>query len=203
MLKFVFYSVLCYKSELSLFVNYRKVDFDLFCYILFSDPLSYISASQHCLTPYISCCSWSEFHLPPTHSLVTDGILVWSVTSFFQPSGQFKKKETLKKFREIKIGTYYRDGTCSDREFRIISLSSTGALIMSCMNYRLPLVWYSISSQTFASMSPVTDISILLVLHHSSGMFSGSDDINTASFTHHNKRKSHSIMSSDLGCHEY
>jgi hypothetical protein len=89
-----------------------------------------------------------------------------------------QKKETLQKFREIKIGTYYRDGTCTDREFRIISLSSTGALNMSCMNYRLPSVWYSVSSQTFASMSLVTDICILLVLHHSSGMFAGSDDIN-------------------------
>jgi len=142
---------------MSLFVNYRKVDFDLFCYILFSDPLSHISASQHCLTSYISCCSWSEFHLSPTHSLVTD------------------------------------------REFHIVSLSSTGVLNMSCMNYRLPLVWYSISSRPL----PVTDISILLILHHSSGMFAGSDDINTASFTHHNKRKSHGIMSSDLGCHEH
>jgi len=84
---------------MSLFVNYRKVDFDLFCYILFSDPLSHISASQHCLTFYISCCSWSEFHISPTHSLVTDGILVWSVTSFFQRTGQFKKKETLKKIQ--------------------------------------------------------------------------------------------------------
>lgn len=184
-------------------MNYRKVDFDSFCYILFSDPLSHISASQHCLTTYISCCSWSEFHLSHTHSLITDGILVWSVTSFFQPTVKFKKKETLQKFREIKIGTHYRDGTCTGREFHILSLSSTGALNMSCMNYRLPSVWYSISSQTFASMSLVTDISILLVLHHSSGMFAGSDDINTASFTHHNKRKSHTITSSDLGCHEH
>jgi len=100
-----------------------------------------------------------------------------------------QKKETLQKFREIKIGTYYRDGTCIDKEFHIISLSSTGALNLSCMNCRLPSVWYSVSSQTFASMSLVTDISILLVLHHSSGMFAGSDDINTTFFTHHNKRK--------------
>jgi len=135
--------------------------------------------------------------------LVTDGILVWPVTSFFQLAGQFKEKETLKKFRENKIGTYYRDGTCTDREFHIVSLSSTGPLNMSCMNYRLPSVWYSISSQTFAIMSLVTDISILSVLHHNSGMFAESDIINTASFTHHNKRKSHSITLSDLGCHEH
>jgi hypothetical protein len=70
--------------------------------------------------------------------LITDGILVWSVTSFFQPTGQFKKRETLQKFREIKIGTYYRDGTCTDREFNIVPLSSTGSLNMSCMIYRLP-----------------------------------------------------------------
>jgi hypothetical protein len=84
--------------------------------------------------------------------LVTEGNLVWSLTSFFQSTGQFKKKETLKKFREIKIGTYYNDGTCTGREFLIISLSSTEALSMSFMNYRLPSVWYSISSQTFASI---------------------------------------------------
>jgi hypothetical protein len=52
--------------------------------------------------------------------LVTDGILVWSVTGFFQPTGQFKKKETLQKFKEIKIGAYYRDGTDTDREYHII-----------------------------------------------------------------------------------
>jgi hypothetical protein len=114
-----------------------------------------------------------------------------------------QKKETLKKFRVVKIDIYYRAGTCTDREFHIISLNSTGALNMGCMNYRLPSVWYSIPFQTFASMSLVTDICILLVLRHSSGMFAGNDDINTTFFTHHNKRKSHSIMSSDLGCHEH
>lgn len=114
-----------------------------------------------------------------------------------------QKKETLQKFREIKIGTYYRDGTCTDREFHIISLSSTGTLNMSGVNYRLPSVLYSVSSQTFASVSLVNDVCILLVLHHSSGMFAGSDDIKTTFFTHHNKRKSHSIILSGLGCHEH
>jgi hypothetical protein len=83
------------------------------------------------------------------------------------------------------------------------SVSSTGALDMSCMNCWLPSVWYSISSQTFAIMSLVIDVSILLVLHHSSGIFAGSDDINTTSFTQRNKRKSHSIWSSDLECNEH
>jgi len=101
-MKFVFYSVLCYKSEMSLFVNYRKVDFDLFCYILFSDPLSHISASQHHLTPCISCCSWSEFH-SPTHSFVTDGILVWSVTSFYHSTGQFRRRKHFKNSGRLKL----------------------------------------------------------------------------------------------------
>ena len=84
---------------MSLFVNYRKVDFDLFCCMLLSDPVSLISASQHFLTPYISCCSWSEFHLSPTHSLVTGGILVWSVTSFFSAYRTIQKEGNTSKLK--------------------------------------------------------------------------------------------------------
>lgn len=71
------------------------------------------------------------------------------------------------------------------------------------MNHRLPLIWYSVSSQTFASTSLVTDATISLAVHSSSGMFAGNDDTNTAVFTQRNKKKSHSDRLSDLGCHEH
>ena len=127
LLKFVFHSVLCYKSKMALFVNYRKVDFDLFCYMIFPNSLSHISASQHCLTPTVHFLHYHAVLLLLVWiSLVTYTQLVnrWNSyvvsNNFFQPTGQFKKKKTFKKFREIKIGTYYRDGTCTDREFHII-----------------------------------------------------------------------------------
>lgn len=52
---------------MALFVTYEKVAFDLFCYILVSDPLSHISASQYHLTPWV--------HFVRYHGILL--LLVW------------------------------------------------------------------------------------------------------------------------------
>jgi hypothetical protein len=85
----------------------------------------------------------------------------------FSIQDNLKRRKHFRNSRKLKLAHITGMEQAQIENIASFSLSSTGALGMSCMNYWLPSVWYSISSQTFAIMSLATDVIILLVLHHS------------------------------------